>query len=373
MEGGTAMEYPRKRARSRSPSPSSAPQDTEVRLSPSYVHDAEYYLDDGNVVIAVQNTVFRVHRSVLSMHSDVFRDMFAVSQATTAETLDGCPLIHLQEDARMFGKMIDTFYRGTTSDYANPRATWTVTELCGLLELGYKYYVESLRNMAITRIKTMLPSESAYRWVPIHKGMRNARVIFELEDNEQPGRGLSLDTECVMLTHLIEQIRKFDDLAHNLPIALYAFSQALHSASIINNGRAIISSLLSSTSMVDDGITCLQAIPTLFSHRDFICNSIFDPAMREGCTDKTKCADALLHIAFKLASNREFAHVDYPDPLDLDKYAAGILTESDLGESLCSSCCKKIIAEILRRRRSTWKFLGLWFQLPEWQPMDGGD
>ncbi len=108
------MENPRKRARSRSPSPSSAPQDTEVRPSPSYVRDEEYYLDDGNVVIAVQNTVFRVHRSVLSMHSDVFRDMFAVSQATTAETLDGCPLIHLREDAKMFRKMIDTFYRGTT-------------------------------------------------------------------------------------------------------------------------------------------------------------------------------------------------------------------------------------------------------------------
>ncbi len=224
--------------------------------------------------------------------------------------------------------------------------------------------------MAIIRIKAMLPSESLNRWVPIRKGMNNACVIFE--DNAQPGGRVSLDTQCALLANLIEQIRKFDDLAHTLPIALYAFSQTLYSVSMmLNNGWAIISSLLSSTSMADDGITCLQAIPVLFSQKDFICNSIFDPAMREGCTDKTKCADALLQIAFILASDREL--VDYPDPLDLDKYAAGILTESDLGESLCSSCCKKIIAKIHRRRRSTWKCLGLWFQLPEWRPMDDDD
>jgi BTB/POZ domain len=34
------------------------------------------WFPDGNVVLQVESTLFRVHRSILSMHSEVFHGMF---------------------------------------------------------------------------------------------------------------------------------------------------------------------------------------------------------------------------------------------------------------------------------------------------------
>ncbi|KXN81760.1 hypothetical protein AN958_03686 [Leucoagaricus sp. SymC.cos] len=41
------------------------------------VKDAEYYYEDGNCVIRVQNFLFNLHRTILRKHSVVFRSMFS--------------------------------------------------------------------------------------------------------------------------------------------------------------------------------------------------------------------------------------------------------------------------------------------------------
>lgn len=45
----------------------------------------EVWLDDGNVVLVAGGTAFRVHQSILSRNSDIFRDMFTVPQPADAE------------------------------------------------------------------------------------------------------------------------------------------------------------------------------------------------------------------------------------------------------------------------------------------------
>ena len=42
--------------------------------------DPQFWLRDGNIVIVAQCTAFRVHESVLSLHSNVFRDLFLMPQ-----------------------------------------------------------------------------------------------------------------------------------------------------------------------------------------------------------------------------------------------------------------------------------------------------
>ena len=60
----------------------------------------ELWFDDGNVVFQAQNTVFRVHKSVLRRESAFFEDMFSLPQSTTLEeTYDGYPLIKVQDNA----------------------------------------------------------------------------------------------------------------------------------------------------------------------------------------------------------------------------------------------------------------------------------
>lgn len=80
-----------------------------------WIRDEHYYLEDGNIVIlAEQLILFRVHRSLLCMHSDVLMDKLAGLPAD-GDTEDGCPLLRVQHKASEMRLLFDTFYRGATT------------------------------------------------------------------------------------------------------------------------------------------------------------------------------------------------------------------------------------------------------------------
>lgn len=63
-------------------------EDTEMK------RDEEVWLEDGNVVLACESILFRVHRSILAAHCEVLKDMFSVyAPPEDEETYEGCPLI----------------------------------------------------------------------------------------------------------------------------------------------------------------------------------------------------------------------------------------------------------------------------------------
>ncbi|KAJ7061519.1 hypothetical protein C8F01DRAFT_1230801 [Mycena amicta] len=56
------------------------------------------WFDDGTLVIRSQKTLFKVHRSVLSARSSVFRDMLAFPQSNSGmDTFEDCPLVELTD------------------------------------------------------------------------------------------------------------------------------------------------------------------------------------------------------------------------------------------------------------------------------------
>lgn len=84
-----------------------SPPNTELRR---LTRDPEVWLEDGSVVLVCQSTVFRVHKSILAAHCEVFQDMFAVyASPEHEETHEGCPLIVMHDkplDMRRFLKAI---------------------------------------------------------------------------------------------------------------------------------------------------------------------------------------------------------------------------------------------------------------------------
>jgi hypothetical protein len=52
---------------------------------------------DGNLILEVEKTLFKVHRSVLEARSEVFRDMVALPQPPSAGVVDGCPIVRLSD------------------------------------------------------------------------------------------------------------------------------------------------------------------------------------------------------------------------------------------------------------------------------------
>lgn len=63
----------------------------------------EYWYEDGNIILRVEDVLFRVYGGMLSRHSAVFRDMFSIPQPTTPEDdmefMEGCPVVVLFGDA----------------------------------------------------------------------------------------------------------------------------------------------------------------------------------------------------------------------------------------------------------------------------------
>ena len=69
-----------------------------------------FYLDDGNVEVLCENTLFRVTVSTLSFHSPALRRMLAQANLATAESPNGCPRIHSSDTARDFATLLKIIY-----------------------------------------------------------------------------------------------------------------------------------------------------------------------------------------------------------------------------------------------------------------------
>ena len=71
-----------------------------------------YWFDDGNVILEAENTRFRVHRSLLSRHSSVFKDMFSLPQSVTDPGLlpEGCLIVILSDRATDIECILSVFY-----------------------------------------------------------------------------------------------------------------------------------------------------------------------------------------------------------------------------------------------------------------------
>ena len=88
----------------------------KAALAPSCPsRSTDFWFDDGNVVLQVESTLFRVHRSILSMRSEVFQGMFSVPQPPA---VDG-DLANLSPT-----KGYDVYFAWTKSEYGNSLLSW---------------------------------------------------------------------------------------------------------------------------------------------------------------------------------------------------------------------------------------------------------
>jgi hypothetical protein len=78
---------------------------------PNAISRSSFWFDDGSIVIQAELTQFRVHRTMLSRHSQVFRDMFSVPQPVDPkDNIEGCPIVHLSESAQDVTHLLSALY-----------------------------------------------------------------------------------------------------------------------------------------------------------------------------------------------------------------------------------------------------------------------
>lgn len=85
-----------------------------------------FWFDDGSVVLQAENTQFRVHQTLLSLHSEIMKSCFSCPQPQDAEGLEGCPVVRL------------------------PDSALDIDNLCALLYGVYQYVLDILETFNFT-------------------------------------------------------------------------------------------------------------------------------------------------------------------------------------------------------------------------------
>ncbi|KAF7302874.1 BTB domain-containing protein [Mycena kentingensis (nom. inval.)] len=114
----------------------------------------ELWFNDGNIVLQAENMQYKLFHGILALRSEIFRDMLVVGQQAAGEMVDGCPLVHLPDEARELTPFLKAIYiPASFPSFPNPVDTNTVL---GCLSLSDKYQVADLRRRALSHVASAM-------------------------------------------------------------------------------------------------------------------------------------------------------------------------------------------------------------------------
>ncbi|KAI0782152.1 hypothetical protein C8Q75DRAFT_535690 [Abortiporus biennis] len=310
----------------------------------------EYYFPDGNFVIIAGNHAFRTHRTVLSRHSKVFRDMFTIPQPPVDSDLyDGCSVVHLTETREEAQIMFSVIYDGI--EMYNPQSQSKILNMTmdfafSILHLGMKYQIEPLQKLAIHRLERHFPTRLSIYQI-YHQ---NARMAENLS-----GDGITLQTpeQCFAVANRARR----HQMSKILPQLLYHCAQfdvrtILRHPELSQTDREIILELKEKirTHVLD------MMQPFFLRHTD------------KACASSTLCKERLEEIFEKqhflwLSSSHLFCYVS--TWLGVGTIYPANFGAKDVG--LCGRCFNYLIGQnLLPKRDKLWKELGQLCDVPDW-------
>ncbi|KAF7370389.1 BTB domain-containing protein [Mycena sanguinolenta] len=138
-----------------SPPPMSSPLAKRQRTENASIKRSERWLDDGNVVLQAGNTQFRVHWSILALHSSVFRDMQGLPQPPDQPTVDDCPIVELSGDDP---EDVEHILKALYIPKFHCQTTLPLAVVGAFIRLGRKYDFKDLLDSAVARIMSEFPA-----------------------------------------------------------------------------------------------------------------------------------------------------------------------------------------------------------------------
>ena len=80
---------------------------------PAELIRSDIWYTDGNVILQAEGVQFKVLKSILAQSSSVFEDMFSIPQppSSSADTVDGCPIVHLSDSAEEVGYVLKALFK----------------------------------------------------------------------------------------------------------------------------------------------------------------------------------------------------------------------------------------------------------------------
>ncbi|PPQ81690.1 hypothetical protein CVT24_003122 [Panaeolus cyanescens] len=312
------------------------------------------WFDDGSVVIQAGQTRFRVHRSMLSRCSTVFKDMFSLAQpgdAGSEESVEGCPVVCLHDSAKDVEYLLCAIYdHPNAGDPTAEIRPMPLATLSALLRLGNKYDIPHLRENALLRIRA--------EFVPLSPDEISCEAYKAMECPD-------VEDFQAIVPMKIANLAYEEGVFSALPIALYDVC-AIATVEQIFDGCAYehLSAKLSSPLVRDALLGKEKLEQMMFNAYAWLKEEAFLPR----CDKKEACTRA-----FRFLSNEFFR----PNPLlhfalraDWDALVEYVEDEK---HTLCDRCKEKIQPRFDQERLAIWEALPSVFGFESWEAVRAMD
>jgi len=122
-------------------------------------HHHSLYIEDGNLVLQVENAIFKVHRSSLAKQSSVIKDMLGAPQSSTdRDGTDEKPLVLTGDSAASWELLLESLYESLP--FLNPDA-FSGERILTILPIAHKYCMDKVEHAMIERLKKV-PTTPGY-------------------------------------------------------------------------------------------------------------------------------------------------------------------------------------------------------------------
>ncbi|KAK7025111.1 BTB domain-containing protein [Favolaschia claudopus] len=280
---------------------------------------------DGNVVLQAGNTQYRVHWSVLALHSPVFHDMHGLPQPAEQATVEGCPVVELPDDPQDVEHLLTALY--TPTFLSQEKISFSA--VAALVRLGKKYEFKDLFDSVVGRLASEIPMtlqaydamEGEYLAIESYLGLNLDILILASENN------LFTILPCVYFfatDELFEGITRTDGTTVCLP-----------------------------PSLLRKCIVAQQNLVLKQSQLDYTFGWAFDGVF-DGCMAKVKCMEARTEFLGHFLPSGFYGFLE---PSHIKFYG------------FCSSCAGYAKKRLIAGRQKLWDELPDVFGLPPWNEL----
>ncbi|KAI6101315.1 hypothetical protein F5141DRAFT_1138423 [Pisolithus sp. B1] len=388
---------------SHSPQPSVGDEQSDSMLNPGVVmgggtmdneptRHPDLWFCDGSIVLRAENTLFRVHKSLLARHSGFFHDLFTLPQLVAkdpspprvistpdvdhAGDVEGCQVLALHDVAEDVANLLTALVDGPNFGQNDPTDFQVVS---GILRLSTKYLVDALREKALNHL--------ALAWPTTLKGWDAREDIARAQELRDGSAAVRIYPSPIAVINLAREV----NAPALLPSAFYDLSR-YHFTQIFDYGESFDESAwrfpLSTADMQRLALgkeASQHAVTTLIRSMGSLTHSLHGHPLgfhshTHGHIHRT-CKRDFAELVALATQHYLFDHergcmdplyvaeelgqplYDLGQPMAADDYRNFGASRRGIEQAECQACARGLELWAARERERMWKMIPLWFRL----------